>query len=177
MTMWGDTDDLDFLFDTPSAPLPFVKGSDTSEDAAKSMGASAGVLRAEVLRFLEDAGSDGATDEEIQIALSMNPSTERPRRGELVELGAVKDSGTRRPTTSGRQAGVWVAVPPALRVEQRVETKAKSALRRELDALLEPLGSEDLLWVIGMVKQREVRMAATDQAVEEALALIDADDG
>jgi hypothetical protein len=37
----------------------------------------------------------------------MNPSTQRPRRVELVEGGWVEDSGERRPTRSGMDAVVW----------------------------------------------------------------------
>jgi|SaaInlLV_10m_DNA_2_1039722.scaffolds.fasta_scaffold09822_3 hypothetical protein len=181
MTIWGDDaddlDSLDFLFDKPEESPPFVKGSDTSKDAAGAIKASAGVLRAQVLRFIEDAGNDGATDEEIQTALDMNPSTERPRRGELVTQGAVKDSGVRRPTRSGRQAGVWVAVPLALRDEQRETTKAKGALRRELDGLLDTLGPDELRWVIGMVKQRELLMTPTLEEIDAELALLASDDG
>lgn len=52
--------------------------------------------------------SDGMTDEEIQDALNMNESTERPRRGELVDSKHVTDSGRKRPTRSGCSAIVWV---------------------------------------------------------------------
>jgi hypothetical protein len=51
----------------------------------------------------------GATDEEIQHELQMNPSTQRPRRIELVEAKLVLDSTMKRPTSSGRQAVVWIA--------------------------------------------------------------------
>jgi len=47
------------------------------------------------------------TDEEIQTRTGMNPSTERPRRVELVEMGLIEDSGVRRRTSSGRSAVVW----------------------------------------------------------------------
>jgi DNA-binding IclR family transcriptional regulator len=52
----------------------------------------------------------GMTDEEIQRALKLNPSTERPRRIELVQAGKVRDSGRTRKTASGRAATVWAAV-------------------------------------------------------------------
>ena len=51
----------------------------------------------------------GATDQELQDALNMDPSTERPRRVDLVKRGLVKDSGSTRLTRSGRKATVWVA--------------------------------------------------------------------
>ena len=78
---------------------------ETSHEAAEKIAEPAGTLRARVLSFIEYWG--GATDEEIQLGLKMNPSTERPRRVELVERGLVEDSGETRPTRSGRKATVW----------------------------------------------------------------------
>lgn len=50
--------------------------------------------------------TNGATDEEIADGLAINPSTVRPRRGELVEDGRVVAAGERK-TKSGRRAVVW----------------------------------------------------------------------
>ena len=66
---------------------------------------ASGTQRRAVLLFITDLG--GATDEEIQLGLGMNPSTQRPRRVELVEGGWIEDSGERRKTRSGRSAVVW----------------------------------------------------------------------
>jgi hypothetical protein len=86
---------------------PFQKHSDTSRDAAESMRPTAATLREAVFNYLFGRGSDGATDEEIQIDLDMAGNTERPRRRELQEAGKVRDSGMRRTTKTGRQAVVW----------------------------------------------------------------------
>lgn len=86
--------------------VPYQAHSETSKAAAESMRGNK--LRVKVLDFLK-AQPAGATDEEIQIALAMNPSTQRPRRIELVALEEVVDSGMRRPTKSGRSAVVWCA--------------------------------------------------------------------
>lgn len=56
-------------------------------------------------------GEHGATDEEMQQALGIDPNTQRPRRVELHEGGMIADSNKRRPTRSGRGAVVWVATP------------------------------------------------------------------
>jgi hypothetical protein len=42
----------------------------------------------------------------MQLALGMNPSTQRPRRIELERRGLVVKDGTRK-TSSGRMAVVW----------------------------------------------------------------------
>jgi len=80
-----------------------------------SMAAAVGIepnamtLLRDVLLALRSWRQEGATDQEIQDALSMDPSTERPRRVDLVKRGLVKDSGRTRLTRSGRKATVWVA--------------------------------------------------------------------
>lgn len=84
---------------------PYVRGSETSKKAAGAIQASSAALRVQVLAYLLTAG--GATDQEIQQALDMRASTQRPRRVELVEMGLVRDSGRTRETESGREATVW----------------------------------------------------------------------
>jgi hypothetical protein len=95
----------DFFDDLP----PFQSHSDTSREAAVSIIGRADTLRRQVYEAIFRAGPHGMTDEELQIDLAMNPSTERPRRVELVEGKAVKDSQRRRHTSSGRLAVVWIA--------------------------------------------------------------------
>jgi hypothetical protein len=90
---------------------PCVAHSATSVAAAEAIKPSTTTLRARVLRYLRECGAVGATDEEMQSDLHMNPSTQRPRRGELVDMGAVRDSGRTRLTRSGRKATVWEALP------------------------------------------------------------------
>jgi predicted ArsR family transcriptional regulator len=85
----------------------YQKHSDTSISAAVQIESSAATLRGDILRAIR--GSDGMTDEELQDFLEMNPSTQRPRRIELVEKGLVRDSSRKRKTRSGRTAVVWVA--------------------------------------------------------------------
>lgn len=77
----------------------------TSREAAREISPLASRLRTLVFGVIKSRG--GATDEEIQRALKMNPSTSRPRRIELERAGIVRDSGKRRKTRSGRWAIVW----------------------------------------------------------------------
>jgi hypothetical protein len=89
--------------------LPAQMHSDTSIAAAEAALPNAGTQRWHVLELLRAFPDYGMTDEEIQDALDMNPSAERPRRIELVNAGLVIDSGERRETSSGRKATVWRA--------------------------------------------------------------------
>lgn len=88
--------------------LPFQKHSPTSREAAQGARPVAGLLRENVLAFIRSRGEEGATDQEIQEALALDPSTQRPRRVELVQAGLVWNSGKTRKTRSGREAVVWV---------------------------------------------------------------------
>lgn len=91
------------------AMLPFAAGSATSRQAAVAARDGAGTIRARVLAYFVGRGATGATDEEAQLALRLKPQTETPRRGELVKLLTLRDSGRRRRTSSGRWATVWAA--------------------------------------------------------------------
>lgn len=88
--------------------MPFVSSSTTSMEAAQSV--EDGVpteLHRVFMAFLMTP--IGLTDEEVQDRLKMNPSTERPRRVHLVNLGVLEDAQTTRKTRSGRAATVWRA--------------------------------------------------------------------
>ena len=82
---------------------------ETSAAARKSVAADLGPLQARLLSFIRDQGARGATDEEAQSALRMNPSTQRPRRIELAGKGLIALSGETRKTKTGRKANVWRA--------------------------------------------------------------------
>lgn len=88
---------------------PFQRHSTTSREAAASKVETAPTERGRVLAFLRACGIVGATDDQMQIMLEMNPSTQRPRRVELVEMGHVFDSGVKAKTRTGRNATVWRA--------------------------------------------------------------------
>lgn len=91
-------------------PPPAQRNSPTSVAASALIEPTAGTLRAQVLAYLRACAADyGATDEEMQVALRMNPSTQRPRRIELEKLGLVLRTAQTRKTQSGRDAVVFIA--------------------------------------------------------------------
>ena len=89
--------------------LPYVRHSETSKAAAIAAEPNAGTQRARVLALLRGFPRNGFADHEVQQLLNMNPSTQRPRRVELVKAGLVVDTGKTRLTPSGKRAVVWVA--------------------------------------------------------------------
>jgi hypothetical protein len=80
----------------------------TSDAAARGIAGQAPTDRGRIHVFLHDRGPYGATDDEGEYVLGIQPQTYTPRRGELVGLGLVVDSGERRKTRNGRAAAVWV---------------------------------------------------------------------
>jgi hypothetical protein len=96
-------------FDFTPRSAPFQRHSSTSKAAALSAEPMAGTKRAILLGFLRGRGAAGATDEEMQTTVPMNPNTQRPRRVELVQGTFVVDSGRTRKTAGGDEAVVWVA--------------------------------------------------------------------
>ena len=82
--------------------------SDTSREAAERIEPTAGTLRRKVLDYMRVVRE--ATDERMQDELRLNPSTQRPRRIELVASGHLRDSGRTALTKSGRKAVLWQIV-------------------------------------------------------------------
>jgi hypothetical protein len=87
--------------------IAHVLGSDTSQEAAASMDLFAAPCRASVYQFVR-AAPEGATCDEVEAALRMRHQNVSARLRELVLGGAIRDSGERRPTRSGRRARIYV---------------------------------------------------------------------
>ncbi len=65
-------------------------------------------MRQIVLGLIDERGSYGATDDEVEFVTGMKHQTASARRRELVLKGDVRDSGRRRNTRSGCAATVWI---------------------------------------------------------------------
>lgn len=81
--------------------------SETSVAAAEAIKPRRYNLRERVLETLTIMGP--MTDQELQAAMDLPGSTERPRRVELVRMGLVRECGRRR-QQNGRMATIWEAV-------------------------------------------------------------------
>jgi hypothetical protein len=91
----------------------FQRHSITSRAAAESLApATVNACQRKVLDYLADH-PEGATDEQMQLGIPMSPSTQRPRRIELVAKGMIVQAGEGK-TRSGRRAVKWqiTARPP-----------------------------------------------------------------
>jgi len=82
----------------------------TSEVAAKMLAARTPNQRARIYRAISASGAHGLTDDEGETQLGIFAASYSPRRGELVKLGLIRDTGNRRLTQRGCPAAVWVVV-------------------------------------------------------------------
>ena len=89
--------------------VPYASGSETSKAAASEMSPYLGRLQACIFDFIASCHAFGATDQEVQEALGIDSSTQRPRRCELANKGLIRKAKIKRKTRSGRQAQVWIA--------------------------------------------------------------------
>lgn len=97
-----------FLDDDPPGKLPHKRGSATSRMAAQTAKPFACKQLVRVLEFFVSRKDDGATDEEVQLGLSLNGDSQRPRRTWLSDHGYLSESKNMRMTTKGRPAVVRV---------------------------------------------------------------------
>jgi hypothetical protein len=95
-------------------PLPFSDG-DTSKQAAEQMREPARSIRAKVLLYIESCGDMGSTCDEAEQVLGLTHQTCSARFHELKSnrFNLIRDSGKRRKTRGGRNAVVYVTVPPS----------------------------------------------------------------
>lgn len=126
---------------------PFIKGSDTSEAASKSMEPYAGSIQDRIRMWVHGRGDHGATLYEIETHFDLRHQTTSPRVRELYLKGWFYDSGRRRATDSGRGAIVWICrdepkPPPNISAKDearnlRRENAELRAKVRELEAELD----------------------------------------
>jgi hypothetical protein len=102
------------LFNPKDVALPkYVAGSDTSFMAAENIAPMIGKLQKLVLDVVKNEGTNGATCDEVEVALEMPHQTASARINELMEADGERpqmlfDSGSRRKTRHGQLATVWL---------------------------------------------------------------------
>jgi hypothetical protein len=68
---------------------------------------------------------DGLTDFELAANLGRQQTSVGKRRGELRDIGLIKDTGFTRPAPSGSQAIVWALTPAGWRVMMELNREAQ----------------------------------------------------
>lgn len=101
-----------FFGDRPFPDTPGYKRPGTSQEAARKVRGSANDRRAEALRLII-ASPAGLTADEVADAMLLPVLSIRPRVSELVAQGRIIEGPTRRKTSSGMSAAVWIPKPEA----------------------------------------------------------------
>lgn len=124
----------------PSSTAPYTRGSDTSLEAAQDISKVMHALQKKVYDNIVRCGDVGTTDDAAEHKLDMKHTTYTARRGELVKMGLVKDSGDRGKTRSGKNAVKWVAVDPGNEIEliALAKEREKEKLRSGPKTLVKP---------------------------------------
>ena len=143
-----------------SATAPYTKGSDTSMQAAADISKVLHTLQRKVYDNIVRCGDVGTTDDAAEHKLDMKHTTYTARRGELVKMGLVKDSGDRGKTRSGKNAVKWVAIDPGNEAELieravlREKEKLKAAPKTLVRASQIPLVGKDVGITLRAVQER-----------------------
>ncbi len=104
------TDLFDHIPTREPETIPFVRGSETSKQAAESIRHILPHLERVVFDAIKSRGQHGATCEECETATGLPHQTASARIRGLAIKGAIALSGAKRRTRSGRHAGVYVSV-------------------------------------------------------------------
>tara|TARA_Y100000593_G_C4153904_1_gene258478 strand:- start:116 stop:547 length:432 start_codon:yes stop_codon:yes gene_type:complete len=127
-------------------------------------------LQKKVYDNIVRCGDVGTTDDAAEQKLDMKHTTYTARRGELVKMGLVKDSGERAKTRSGKNAVRWVAVDPGNETElvaqakQREKEKLKAAPKTLVRPSQIPMIGKDVGVTLRAVQERMVeRLKSGDE--------------
>lgn len=88
---------------------PGHRGVETSIAAAQALAPKLGPLQRMAEKAIREAGKYGLTADELAERLEKDRYSIQPRTSELKRKGLIRDSGQRRPNSSGKLAIVWVA--------------------------------------------------------------------
>lgn len=81
---------------------------DTSIAAAEALKPKLGRLQRLAATTIREAGRCGLTADELAARLEMDRWSIQPRTSELRRKGLIRDSGQRRPNSTGKLAIVWI---------------------------------------------------------------------
>src|SRR5215467_11576123 len=135
-----DDDDFEFPF------LPYVRGSETSEEAARRASPNAKTMAQRILTIIDGAGPDGLTTDQVNEILEPfghGNQTVSPRVLDLLERGMITRGPDKRVTRANKRAYVSRAVRDAVEnfdtywhrpvVRKTPETRAYDRALRDVD--------------------------------------------
>ena len=113
-----------------NAPTPAATGAHVHEPE-KQLNSTQPIPAPAHHAAIVKASAHGLTDDAGEALLRIKPQTYTPRRGELVRLGLVVDSGERRLTSSGRPVAVWIDARLAHSTPKMAPAASRAAARLE----------------------------------------------
>ena len=136
--------------------LPFVRGSDTSRDAAVEK-QKQGVLNDEerILRIVHEHGADGCTNDELKVILRDETSGPTARVKSLIDRGFLRDSGLRRRSRSERWQRVVVLGKDPNPI--RGEAQDRQLRRPDTASIARALKEIRRLWREGHTQDEDVK--------------------
>lgn len=87
---------------------PGHRNVETSIAAAEALAPKLGRLQRMAEAAIKAAGGQGLTADELAARLELDRWSIQPRTSELKRKGVIRDSGQRRPNSTGKRAIVWV---------------------------------------------------------------------
>jgi hypothetical protein len=87
---------------------PFQHTSDTSREAAESIGPIRRLNNEKVLAFIREKGDEGATIDEIAVRFATETGTASARIDDLMGMGVISKTPMRRKTRKGKPATVHI---------------------------------------------------------------------
>jgi len=132
--------------------LPYVPGSETSKAAAERNIEKAGPDRQAIYEYLVGLLPGGSNDYETEQRFGLH-QTISARRRDLVIEGRCKASGETRPTGTGSQATVWVAVTDPEEQAHLRRLEKPNAMIGSIKTNLKHLTSGQIARVLGFVIQ------------------------
>lgn len=94
--------------------------TDTSREAYERVLPTTQTARLAIARYIDDQRSDGATCDEVEVALNMRHQSCSARITELRKSDAIKSIG-KRPTRTGSNAAVYVTPRFARKVQKGLD--------------------------------------------------------
>ncbi len=119
------------LFDEPKVDrtygvvieAPYVKGSETSKEAAKKIdsvnndGPGIGKRERQLLQLMQNRESYGVTESEVQELFQWSGDYQRPAMRSLLKNEFVEKTERKRINSGGNKCAVWIVTQAGMKVE------------------------------------------------------------
>lgn len=135
--------------------VPFVRGSDTSAEAAQSKVETYRTDCERVLAIVKSRGEEGVTNDELKVILHDETSGPTVRVKQLIDEGRLRDSGQRRLSRSMKRQRVVILGEDPAPIHGAPQDRATT--RPSVEALERALAELRRLWGQGRTRDPDLR--------------------